>query len=93
MLLGLSLSHDSSAALVSKDGFVHSALAEERTSRKKNHIGVPVASIIDLLTACNDPITDVVIGSHDLLDYHYVDRLLSGLEENPSVPKGTGLRS
>jgi len=91
MLLGLSLSHDSSAALVSKDGFVHSALAEERISRRKNHIGVPVASIAELLRACAEPITDIVIGSHDLLDYAYVDRLLSGIEGNPSVPAGTGL--
>lgn len=91
MILGLSLSHDSSAALVSKEGSVHSALAEERISRKKNHIGLPVASITELLKSCDEPITNVVIGSHDLLDHHYVDRLLSGLDKNPSVPSGTGL--
>ena len=90
MYLGLSLSHDSSAALVSDEGVVISAIAEERISRKKNHIGIPVEAIRNLLSENTGQVTEVVIGSHNLLDGYYVDRLLSSLEGNPSTPNGSG---
>ena len=41
MLLGLNLSHDSSAALVDNFGVVLAAVSEERITRKKNIISFP----------------------------------------------------
>ena len=49
MIIGVNLAHDASAALTDSSGVVLSALAEERISRKKNHIGVPRKSLQELI--------------------------------------------
>lgn len=65
MLLGLNLSHDSSAALVDNFGVVLAAVSEERITRKKNQISFPrlaiasIASVFDITK-----VSTVVVGSH-----------------------------
>ena len=68
MIIGLNLAHDASAALTDSNGVVLLALAEERISRKKNHIGVPRKSLQELILNVElDKVEKIVIGSHDLL--------------------------
>ena len=90
MIIGLNLAHDASAALTDSSGVVLSALAEERISRKKNHIGVPRKSLQELILNVElDKVEKIVIGSHDLLARSNAEKLITDLEKNPSNPEGT----
>jgi carbamoyltransferase len=87
MLLGLNLSHDSSAALLDKDGTVLYAVSEERISRIKNHIGIPVKSIKSLLSL-NPKIDQVVVGTWEHISHGDLKRLFVNLDGNPSNKEG-----
>jgi carbamoyltransferase len=86
-ILGLSLSHDASAAITNNDGVAVYAIAEERITRQKNYTGLPVQSIRSLLNLDGD-ISKVVIGSHGSLTPIDSARLLSPFNQNPSNPIG-----
>ena len=87
MLLGLNLSHDSSAALLDKDGTILYAVSEERISRIKNHIGIPVKSIKSLLSL-NPKIDQVVVGTWEHISHGDLKRLFVNLARNPSNKEG-----
>ena len=89
MILGINLSHGSSACLTTDDGIVIYALEEERISRIKNHVGIPLRAI-DLILSSSPAITlsKVVIGSHATLSWDDANRFLVALEGNPSNPVG-----
>lgn len=87
MLLGLNLSHDSSAALLDKDGTVLYAVSEERVSRIKNHIGIPVKSIKSLLSLSPE-IDQVVVGTWEHISHGDLKRLIVNLAGNPSNKEG-----
>lgn len=92
MYLGINLSHDSSAALLDKDGTILYAVAEERISRVKNHIGIPLLSIAEIFDNFEIRKLDkVIIGSHEHLSSETVNRFLSQEEANPSNPRGRAL--
>jgi len=92
MYLGINLSHDSSAALLDKDGTILYAVAEERISRVKNHIGIPLLSIAEIFNNFDTGTLDkVIIGSHDHLTLETVNRFLSQEKANPSNPRGRAL--
>ncbi len=90
MIIGLNLAHDASVAVTDSDGVAHLALAEERISRNKNHIGVPRKSIQALSGKIElSKVEKIVIGSHDLLARSNAEKLIMDLEKNPSNPEGT----
>ena len=92
MYLGLNISHDSSVALTDSKGNVISALAEERISRRKNHVGIP-RKALDLVLSGNNytDIEKIVIGSNSTLNWSYAVRMIQDLEGNPSNPEGSWL--
>jgi carbamoyltransferase len=90
LIIGLNLAHDASVAVTDSNGIVHLALAEERISRKKNHIGVPRKSLQQLsLNIELEKVEKIVIGSHDLLARSNAEKLMIDLRNNPSNPEGT----
>ena len=89
-LLGLSLSHDASAVLTSSDGKLIAALAEERISRKKNHIGIPFEAI-KMLTEKAE-VSRIYIGSHLGLDRAAALSMACEADGNPSNPPGVFAR-
>lgn len=95
MILGISLSHDASAAVLHDDGKVFSAMGEERLSRKKNHIGLPALSVAYLISRlpADLRISRVVIGSHQLMDRDFALRLVVSTLRNPSNPSSTALQT
>jgi carbamoyltransferase len=85
--LGLNISHDASAAILSDTGNLISAISEERISRVKNHVGLPLQSIESLLL--NDlKISRVLIGTYEQMNLHDALRFIANLEQNPSNPEG-----
>jgi len=86
LFLGLSLSHDSSAVLTREEGILIEAIAEERISRKKNHIGIPFNSI--RMLAEENEISRIYIGSHLQLDRAAALSMSCELEGNTSNPAG-----
>jgi carbamoyltransferase len=88
MYLGLNLSHDASAALISHDGIVISAVSEERFTRLKNHIGIPVRSIEAMLVS-QPHLTNVVVGTFQIPTLGDVKRFVANIESNPSNLEGT----
>ncbi len=88
MYLGMNISHDASAAIVNTEGMVLSAISEERISRVKNHVGLPIDSIMLMLDKYKD-IEKIVIGTFDDLSLGDAQRLIANLRNNPSNPKGT----
>jgi carbamoyltransferase len=90
MILGLSLSHDASAAITENDGVVHSALGEERITRLKNHSGLPVRSIERLIQGASNGLNfeKVVIGSHQNMSLIDAKKMIAQLDQNPSNPEG-----
>lgn len=90
ILLGLSLSHDASAALTSSDGKLIAALAEERISRRKNHIGIPFKAIKMLGKEAD--VSEIFIGSHLSLDRTAALSMACEFDENPSNPTGVFAR-
>lgn len=79
MIVGLNLSHDSSAALLDTRGNVIFACTEERFTRKKHHLVFPRETLKHILTLTTpESISQVVIGSHsrfDFLDINFVNWL------------------
>lgn len=72
MILGINLSHDSSAALLADDGAVVAAVAEERLSRRKHDTRFPHLAIESVIAQARDSsVSQVVIGSHS--DFSQVD--------------------
>ncbi len=92
MYLGINLSHDASAALIDERGKVLYAVSEERLSRVKNHIGIPLLAIDEIFD--NFDINDldrVIIGSHEHLTSTTVNKFLAQETANPSNPRGRAL--
>jgi carbamoyltransferase len=91
MLLGLNLSHDSSAALVDNFGVVLSAVSEERISRKKNQISFPRLSIASLGSVFDiSQVSTVVVGSHS--DFRFANmNSLHWIFEKEHFPKFDGM--
>jgi carbamoyltransferase len=89
-LLGISLSHDASAVLTSSDGKLIAALAEERISRKKNHIGIPFEAIRILTEKAE--VSRIYIGSHLGLDRASALSMACEADGNPSNPTGVFAR-
>ncbi len=87
-LLGINLSHDSSAAIVSNSGRIICAISEERLSRVKNHSGVPRRSINLLLENFNESISDVIIGSDATIDLRKARTKFSQISNSPSSKEG-----
>ncbi len=72
LILGVNLSHDSSAALLTEDGSVIAAVAEERLSRRKHDTRFPREAIATVTALAGErPVSRVVIGSHS--DFSQVD--------------------
>ena len=94
MILGLSLSHDASAAITDDQGLVQAALGEERISRVKNYDGIPEEAIRKLINCSEktNSIEKVIIGSHESMSRGTAVRMLAPLELNPSNPKGKGFQ-
>jgi carbamoyltransferase len=92
MYLGINLSHDSSAAVISADGRLELAIGEERISRVKNHWGIP-RSALGLLAREEFEINHVVIGSDLNLTKEFALKMIANLETNPSAKLGTTLQN
>jgi len=86
MFLGLSLSHDASSVVADAQGILVSAMGEERISRVKNHVGIPINSI-QLLGTKNEFDT-IYIGSHELLSREAALNMVVEIEQNPSNKPG-----
>ena len=78
LLLGLNLSHDSSAALTDSSGNVIYAIAEERLSRVKGHFGIPRLAIAKIMQFAKPKgsIQKVYIGSHRFLSQEWAERMI-----------------
>lgn len=78
LLLGLNLSHDSSAALTDISGNVIYAVAEERLTRVKGHFGIPRMAIARILQYSKPmgSIQRVYIGSHRFLRQEWAERMI-----------------
>ncbi len=87
MYLGLNISHDASAAVIEKDGSVVCAVSEERLSRIKNHIGIPVRSIKSVLSQSTQ-INEIIIGTFEKVTLGDAVRFKANLEKSPSNPEG-----
>jgi carbamoyltransferase len=92
MKLGLAISHDASAAITTDQGEIISAIGEERITRVKNHVGLPV-NAIELLTRSIDSseFTECVIGTNKNLTFLDAKQILFNLDGNPSNPAGKWL--
>jgi carbamoyltransferase len=92
MFLGINLSHDASSALLDKQGQIIYAIGEERISRVKNHIGVPLLAVEEILKENpNIEINKVVYGSHKILQPSHLDVFLAQEDGNPSSQRGKAL--
>ncbi len=91
MYLGLNLSHDSSAALLNKDGTILSAIGEERLARKKNIVSFPYLSIAEFSLKYDlSAVEMVIVGSHS--SFRYVEmNSLHWLFEKENFPKFDGM--
>jgi carbamoyltransferase len=91
MLLGLNLSHDSSAALVDDSGVVLAAVSEERITRKKNQISFPRLSIASISSVFDtSKVSTVVVGSHS--DFKFANmNSLHWIFEKEHFPKFDGM--
>lgn len=91
MLLGLNLSHDSSAALVDNFGVVLAAVSEERITRKKNQIAFPRLSIASIASVYDiSHVSTVVVGSHS--DFKFANmNSLHWIFEKEHFPKFDGM--
>jgi carbamoyltransferase len=92
-IIGVSLGHDSSAALTSENGEVISAVGEERISRIKSHAGIPLLSIEALLKNSDSEVTEVIFGTHRIMTIEEAKTLIVQGENNPSNPKGLFLQA
>jgi len=78
MYLGINWGHDAGVAVTNSKGIVEYAVAEERISRIKNHVGIPVQSL-KLLSKHVDlgAIENVVIGNGWESSTFYLERFLA----------------
>ena len=92
MKIGLAISHDSSAAITTDKGEIISAMGEERISRNKNHVGIPINSI-KLLTDNLDhsELNECIIGTNKNLTLRDARQIVFSLSGNPSNPAGKWL--
>ena len=91
MLLGLNLSHDSSAALVDDFGVVIAAISEERITRKKNQISFPRLSIASIASVHDvSQVSTVIVGSHSNFKYANMNSL-HWIFEKKQFPKFDGM--
>jgi len=91
MLLGLNLSHDSSAALLSDNGVILAAVSEERLSRKKNVVTFPKLSIASIGSKFDlSGINTVIIGSHSSFKFYSMNSL-HWIFEDSQFPKFDGM--
>ena len=92
MKLGLAISHDASAAITSDQGELISAMGEERITRIKNHVGIPINSI-RLLTKDLDvsELNECVIGTNKDLTYRDAQQIVFNTLGNASNPNGKWL--
>lgn len=92
MKIGLAISHDASAVITSDQGTIISAIGEERITRVKNHIGLPINSI-ELLTRTLDKseLSECIIGTNKDLTFRDAEQLVFSLSGNPSNPVGRWL--
>lgn len=90
MFLGLSLSHDASAVCTNNDGYLLSAIGEERISRIKNHVGIPVQSI--KLLGAKHEFDSIYVGSHELISREAALSMAVEIEKNPSNLPGIHAR-
>ena len=91
MLLGLNLSHDSSAALVDDSGVVLAAVSEERITRKKNQISFPRLSIASISSIFDiSKVSTVVVGSHSNFKFANMNSL-HWIFEKQHFPKFDGM--
>jgi len=92
MKIGLAISHDASVAITTEQGEIISAIGEERITRVKNHVGLPI-NAIDLLTRSLDKseLTECIIGTNKELTFLEAKQILSNLDGNPSNPVGKWL--
>jgi len=91
MLLGLNLSHDSSAALVDDRGVVLAAISEERITRKKNQISFPRFSIASIASVFDvSQVSTVVVGSHSNFRFANMNSL-HWMFEKQHFPKFDGM--
>jgi carbamoyltransferase len=91
MLLGLNLSHDSSAALVDDRGVVLAAISEERITRKKNQISFPRLSIASIASVFDvSQVSIVVVGSHSNFKFANMNSL-HWMFEKQHFPKFDGM--
>jgi predicted NodU family carbamoyl transferase len=81
--LGLSLSHDASAVVTDTDGLLLSAIGEERISRVKNHVGIPINSI--KLLGQKTEFDTIYIGSHELLSREAALNFAVEMEKTPQI--------
>jgi carbamoyltransferase len=87
-ILGIAMSHDASAALTTNDGTVLFAIAEERISRLKNHVGIPFLAIESVIAACTEDVEKVIFGTQSTLTTDDYLRLIVTTQKNPSNPIG-----
>jgi carbamoyltransferase len=91
MLLGLNLSHDSSAALLSDEGVILAAVSEERLSRKKNVVSFPKLAIASIGTKYDlSAIKVVIVGSHSSFKFYSMNSL-HWIFEEAQFPKFDGM--
>lgn len=86
-ILGISLSHDSTAAITDNQGKALGAIAEERISRIKNHTGIPLLAMEALMNSFGS-VSKIVIGTHAMLSSHDAAKLIAQENEMPSSPRG-----
>jgi carbamoyltransferase len=91
MLLGLNLSHDASAALLSNDGMILAAVSEERLSRRKNEVTFPNLAIASIGSKFDlGQIDKVIVGSHSSFKFYSMNSL-HWIFEKEQFPKFDGM--
>jgi carbamoyltransferase len=89
MKIGLAISHDASVSITTDRGEVISAIGEERLTRVKNHIGLPVNSINLLTKNLNkSELNECIIGTNKNLSFRDAKQIVFNLVGNPSNPVG-----
>lgn len=92
MKIGLAISHDASVAITSDIGEVISAMGEERITRIKNHVGIPLNSIKLLTKNINaSQINECIIGTNKDLTFRDAQQIVFSSLGNASNPNGRWL--
>jgi carbamoyltransferase len=92
MKIGLAISHDASVSITTDRGEIISAIGEERLTRVKNHVGLPVNSINLLTKTLNkSELNECIIGTNKNLTFRDAKQIVFNLIGNPSNPVGKWL--